>query len=255
MTGLKVSNLAVSLGGRLTVDGVSFGLDRGALLGVVGPNGAGKSTLLKALAAVTPYTGSVQWDEQELNAIPATVLARRRAYLPQGGNVHWPLAARAVVALGRFPFGDAATTAGQAAVAAAMQSAGVTHLAERPIQELSGGERARVLLARGLASDASLIIADEPAAQLDPRHAWQALSVLRAAADNGAMVIVALHDLTAAARLCDRVLMMDEGRVRAFGPPTEVVTQERLSAVFGIDAHIGHRDGAPYVVPLQAARA
>jgi iron complex transport system ATP-binding protein len=253
MTSLGIQGLSVSLNHAPVLRGVSCTMAGGEVVGVVGPNGAGKSTLLRAIAGLLPYLGTISLEGQEVRAISAVALSKRRAYLPQGGDVHWPLTATAVVALGRFPYGDAETIGGRAAIARAMTAADVAQFADRPYPSLSGGERARVLLARAMASEARILIADEPAAQLDPRHAWEALSVLRQAAAAGALVVVALHDLTAASRMCDKVLAMSAGEARAFGPPGEVLTPALLQAVFGVDAHIGHKDGAPYIVPLRAS--
>lgn len=253
MTRLDISGLSVALDRATVVRGVSCTMSGGEVVGVVGPNGAGKSTLLRAIAGLLPYAGSVALDGRQLRDIGPAALAKRRAYLPQGGDVHWPLTAAAVTALGRFPFGDAASENGRAAIARAMQAADIVPFADRPYPSLSGGERARVLLARALAAEAMVLIADEPAAQLDPRHAWEALSVLRAAAAGGALVVLALHDLTAASRMCDKVMAMSGGELRAFGTPAEVLTAATLQQVFGVDAHIGHKDGAPYVVPLRAS--
>lgn len=253
MTRVILSDLLVSLGGQPVLKSVSGEMAGGEVVGVVGPNGAGKSTLLKALAGLLPYQGTLTFDGLNVRDIPMEVLAKRRAYLPQGGDVYWPLTALAVTALGRFPFGDAETVTGRAAIDRAMRAADIAQFAARTYPSLSGGERARTLLARALAAEASVLIADEPAAQLDPRHAWEALTVLRAAAANGALVVVALHDLTAASRMCDKVVAMANGRIQTMGRPEEVLTPSLLHTVFGVDAHIGHKDGAPYVVPLRAS--
>jgi iron complex transport system ATP-binding protein len=254
MTALVANRLEVSLGGRTVLHDLNVSLKAGELTGVVGPNGAGKSTLLRALAGLVPYRGSIRLGGQELRDVAPDSLARTRAYLPQGGSVHWPLTVRAVAALGRFPFGDAQTQTGAAAVDRAMTAAGVAQFADRPIDQLSGGERARALLARALSAETQVLIADEPAAQLDPRHAWEALDVLRAKAEKGALAVVALHDLTAAARLCDKVLVMQDGQAAAFGAPGETLTPQILQCVFGVDAHIGLLDGSPVVVPLRARK-
>lgn len=253
MKRLEAAALSVTLDRSPVLRGLYCAFAAGEVVGIIGPNGAGKSTLLRAMAGLLPYTGSVQVDNREVRDIAPADLAKQRAFLPQGGDVHWPLTAKAVTALGRFPFGDADTQTGRAAINRAMKAADIERFADRQYPTLSGGERARVLLARALAAETPMLIADEPAAQLDPRHAWEALNVLRTAAARGALVVVALHDLTAASRMCDKVLAMSGGEVRAFGSPTDVLTPELLQSVFGVDAHIGQRDGAPFIVPLRAS--
>jgi iron complex transport system ATP-binding protein len=253
MTRLDVANLGVDLEGAAVLRAIGCSFQSGELIGVIGPNGAGKSSLLRAIAGLLPYRGSLALNGREVRAVKPAELSKLRAYLPQGGEVYWPLTANAVVSLGRFPFGDAETETGRAAIGRAMLAADVAQFADRPYPSLSGGERARVLLARALAAETKILIADEPAAQLDPKHAWEALGVLRQAAQNGALAIVALHDLTAASRMCDKVLALAGGEVQAFGTPAAILTPDLLQRVFGVDAHIGQKDGAPYVVPLRAS--
>jgi iron complex transport system ATP-binding protein len=253
MTVLNASHLSVRIGRSEVVTGVSVAATAGEVIGVLGPNGAGKSTLLRALAGLVPYQGSAKVFGQEVSSLALDKLARARAYLPQGGAIHWPLNVRALVALGRHAQGDAEGPAGRGAIERALDDAGVATFADRNVLDLSGGERARALMARALAAEAPVLIADEPAAQLDPRHHWRCMQVLRAAAkDRAALVIVALHDLSVAARTCDRVWVLHEGRLAADGPPADCLTQDLLAGVFGVDAHIGAADGAAYIVPLRA---
>ena len=169
---LAARDIHVTLQGRAVLRGVSLTARGGEVVGVIGPNGAGKSTLLRALAGLVPLrSGAVTLDTRDLASWPRPELARRLAYLPQDRVVHWPLSARAVVALGRLPHAGTATAAHDAAeIAAAMQAMDVAGLADRPVTELSGGERARVLVARALAQGGGTIIADEPTAGLDPAH-------------------------------------------------------------------------------------
>jgi iron complex transport system ATP-binding protein len=253
MNQIKAMALSVDLGRTRIVDNVDLEIAGGSVIGVIGPNGAGKSTLLRALAGLIPCHGDVSLNGVPITRLSLSALARMRAYLGQDSDIHWPLTVRATVGLGRYPHHDALATSGVEAVNRALHAANVAHFADRPVTELSGGERARVMLARVLATEAGIIIADEPAAQLDPRHHWQALTVLKGAAANGAVVVMALHDLTAAARMCDRVLVMHGGKMQAFGSPSDVLTPDLLERVFGVDALIGSVDGAPYVVPLRAS--
>ncbi|MBU3078693.1 ABC transporter ATP-binding protein [Sphingomonas quercus] len=254
MVTLACEGLAVTLGGRIVLDAASAAFAPGGLVGVVGPNGAGKSTLVRALAGLLPVArGRATLDGRDVAAIPRAEMARRIAYLPQGQTLHWPLSVARLVALGRLPHlapfqrigaGDAA------AIDRAMALTEVTDLRDRVATELSGGERARVLLARALAVEAPVLIVDEPLAALDPGHQLDMMALLRARAGEGALVIAVLHDLGLAARQCDRLLLLHAGRVVADGAPADVLTAERLAAIFGIRAWTGMVEGQPILVPL-----
>ena len=253
MTVLAATHIAVTLGGRRVVDGVSFGLEPGALVGLLGPNAAGKSTLMRALAGLVPLsTGAVLLDGKPLPQWAHAARARRIAYLEQGARCAWPIAAARLVALGRLPHlgpwqRPAADDA--RAIEAALADCDATHLADRPATELSGGEEARVLLARALAGDPAVILADEPVAQLDPAHQLQVMETLQRRAGAGAAVLAVLHDLTLAAQFCARLVVLDRGRIVADGAPREVLSHALLREVYGVRAAIGERDGAIYIVP------
>ena len=234
---LAIEDLRVALGGREVVRGVSAQLEGGALIGVLGPNGAGKSTLVRALLGLTPYDGRVTIDGASVADLPRAEVARRMAYLPQGQALHWPLSVERLVALGRLPhLGPLSRLQGpdRAAVAQAMALAEVEPLASRIATELSGGERARVLLARALAVEAPVLVADEPLASLDPEHQLHGMELLQAQARGGVLVLAVLHDLALAARFCDRLLVLHEGRLVADGPPAAVLTPELLATVYRV---------------------
>ena len=237
MVMLAIEDLRVALGGREVVRGVSAQLEGGALIGVLGPNGAGKSTLVRALLGLTPYDGRVTIDGASVADLPRAEVARRMAYLPQGQALHWPLSVERLVALGRLPhLGPLSRLQGpdRAAVAQAMALAEVEPLASRIATELSGGERARVLLARALAVEAPVLVADEPLASLDPEHQLHGMELLQAQARGGVLVLAVLHDLALAARFCDRLLVLHEGRLVADGPPAAVLTPELLATVYRV---------------------
>jgi iron complex transport system ATP-binding protein len=238
---LALDQVSVSLGGRTVLSGVDAAFAPGTLTAVVGPNGAGKSTLVRAILALVPIGGRVQLDGTDVAAMPRADLARRIAYVPQGQTLHWPLSVERLVGLGRLPHLAPMSRIGatdMAAIERAMTRADVLHLRQRIATELSGGERARALFARALAVEAPALIVDEPLASLDPGHRIDVMTLLRAQADAGDTVIAVLHDLTLAARYCDRLLLIDAGRVVADGAPATVLSADRLRSVYGINARV-----------------
>jgi iron complex transport system ATP-binding protein len=251
---LKAETIDVRLGGRSVLEGASVVLEAGRITGIVGPNGAGKSTLIKALARLLALAaGRVTLDGRDLRQLAPRETGRAIAYLPQERLVHWPLAVGAVVALGRLPHGGSARAPAEsdrACIMKAMDAMDVTHLADRTVGTLSGGELARVLVARALAQEARIILADEPTAGLDPGHALALFGALRRLAAEGRTIAVALHDLSLAARFCHHVVVLEAGRVAAAGPTGSVLTAERLTAVFGARMAIGEIAGCPVIVPV-----
>jgi iron complex transport system ATP-binding protein len=236
---LAAHDVTVMLARRCIVERVSFAVFPRELAVLVGPNGAGKTTLLRALAGLTDAEGDIRLEGMPLRDLGLRQRARAIAYLPQGHVFHWPLTAGAIVSLGRYPHADpyARTTAADAAaVARALAEADATHLADRIVTTLSGGERARIALARALATDAPVLLADEPTASLDPRHQLMVMAQLRRTARAGGAVLAVTHDLALAARFADRVLVMDRGRMVADAPPTEALAPARLAGVFAIEA-------------------
>jgi iron complex transport system ATP-binding protein len=252
MGGLVVDQISVRYGERIAVQPTSLELEAGCLAALVGPNGAGKSSLLKALAGIAPRTGRVAWQSQALEPLTARARARTVAYLPQSRAAHWPMNARDLIALGRLPhraLGQGETDSDRDAVDWAMQQTEVTALAARGVDELSGGERARVLLARALAVRAPVMLVDEPIASLDPYHQLQILSALKEYAARGALVVAVLHDLQLAARFCTRVVLMCDGTVVGDGVPERVLNADALRRYYRVEAHIAAHDGQPVILP------
>jgi iron complex transport system ATP-binding protein len=250
---LTAQDLGVTLGGRDVLNGVSLALPPGHLVALVGPNGAGKTTLLRALAGLLPARGAIHIGDDAVSSLPLRERARRFAYLPQGHLVHWPLPARDIVALGRYPHGatdPARLTAKDAgAVQRAMQAADVVDLGARRVTELSGGERSRVALARLFAVEAPVMLADEPTSSLDPRHQIDVMKTLRTAADRGTLVIVVTHDLGLAARFADLVLVLSDGRLVSQGAPAAALSEQILADVFRISAYRAEHQRETVIVP------
>jgi iron complex transport system ATP-binding protein len=256
MTGtalLTAQAVSVTLGGRAVLNDISLSLSSGHLVALVGPNGAGKTTLLRALAGLLPSQGEIHVGGDALSSLPLRERARRFAYLPQGYVVHWPLPARDIVALGRYPHGatDPArlTPKDAEAVTRAMQATDVVEFSERRVTELSGGERSRVALARVLAVEAPVMLADEPTASLDPRYQIDVMTNLRNAADGGMLVIVVTHDLGLAARFADTVLVLSEGRLVSTGVPAEALSEKVMNDIFRISAYRAEHQREAVIVP------
>lgn len=254
MSGLQATGISVALGGRPVLDGVTARLTPGELVGLIGPNGAGKTTLLGVLAGLTrPDRGEATLDGELLAALPGPERARRLAYLDQNAHSHWPLRAERVVTLGRLPHADAwrgPAPEDAAAVERALARCQVMHLRDRIATTLSGGERARVMLARALAVEPDYLLADEPAAGLDPYHQLQVMELLAGLAAAGMGVLVVLHDLTLALRFCTRLCLLAEGAgIVADAAPADLIETGLLERVYGIELHHGARDGQPFALP------
>jgi iron complex transport system ATP-binding protein len=250
---LRGSGITVRVGGgRAILDDASIDIRAGEIHALVGPNGAGKSTLFGVLAGdVTAQIGAVTLDETPIAAIRPQALARARAVLLQENAVSFPFTAEQVVRMGRAPW--ARTESAEQdddRVATAMEATEVAPLASRPVTSLSGGERARVALARVLAQSTGILLLDEPTAALDLKHHEDVMRLIRAQADAGVAVAIVLHDLNAALAHADRVTLLADGRVAASGTADEVLTADRIEAVYGqpVDVFPHPLTGVPLVV-------
>lgn len=251
---MKARNLTYAHGERPALSDVTADFAPGKMSVILGPNGAGKSTMLGCLAGLLrPDSGSATIGQALVHAMPAKVRARQIGFLPQSAETHWAVSAEALVALGRHPYrrGWGISPADRVAIDAAMQATNTSEFAARPVTELSGGERARVLMARVLAGEPDWILADEPLANLDPGYQIDMLTLLRAQADKGTGVIAVLHDLHHAARFADHILLLHRGRIFAQGLSTEVLTAKNLAAVYGIDADVMTSEEGGYQLSIK----
>lgn len=254
MSVLAAEGITLALGGRRVLDNISVSIASGRVTALLGPNGAGKSSLLACLAALRrPAEGRATLDGTDVGAVPATERARRIGFLPQAADVHWNIDVATLVGLGRLPWRGrwGETDADRAAVAAALAATGMTGFARRGVEHLSGGERARALLARVLAGQPDWLLADEPLASLDPAHQLDIGAQLRAVAAAGRGVVLVVHDLNLAARLADDVVLLREGRVVAAGGSSAVLTAPLIRETYGIAVETGvTASGQRFVVPV-----
>ena len=253
MTQLSIEHVSVTFGAKPILRDITASLGGGGLIGLIGPNGAGKSTLIRTIVRLVDAEGGrIAIDGTDISAMARRDLARKVAYLPQSHDVHWPLDSFQLVALGRLPhltrFSEL-SPGDDEAVRAALRTTDATAFADRLVPTLSGGERARVLLARALAIGAPILLVDEPVTSLDPFHQLQIMELLRDIAHEGRLVVAVLHDLPLAARFCTRLLLLDGGKLIADGAPDTVLSQNNLRASYRVDGVYGSEAGEPYVLP------
>lgn len=239
---ISASDLSFSHDEKPALLGVCATFAPGKLSVILGPNGAGKSTLLACLAGLQqPDAGDALLGNSSIADMPAKLRAKAISLLPQSAETHWAINSEALVALGRYPH-SSGVAADLAAIDAAMVATATGAFKGRPVTHLSGGERARVLLARVLAGEPQWILADEPLANLDPGFQIDMLELLCGQAQKGVGVIAVLHDLHHAARYADDIVLLHQGRVAAHGSPASVLSKEILAAVYGIDVDAAEDD-------------
>ncbi len=248
MTLLSLRDLTVQRGECPVVDRVSLEIGTGECVGLIGPNGAGKTTLMRAALGLLPHQG-----QSNLSTLPARDRAKSVAWMPQTRDIAWPVSVEHLVALGRLPhlpLGQKLGDTDQQAVDAALSHMGLDSFRNRRATELSGGEQARVLIARALAQETPLLMADEPIAGLDPAAQIATLAVFAKYAQDGHSVLTSLHDLSLAARYCTRLILMARGGLVADGPPDQVLTEDNLAHVFHLRAKVHQTEDGPIFQPL-----
>lgn len=238
---LEVQGLGYDYEQKEVLDGISFSLRQGEVLGILGPNGCGKTTLLKNLNRnLSPIRGCVLLDGQDLEDMLKRDIAKKIASVPQTNEIRFAFTVREIVEMGRMPFQEAFrgnTSEDEAIVDRAMEQAGVTHMAERHINTMSGGERQRAIIARALAQTPEILLMDEPTLHLDINMQFEILDLVhRLSKENGLTVIIVSHDLPMVARYCDRMILIHDRKIFAEGKPADVLTPDNMRVVFHIDA-------------------
>lgn len=248
MSLLSLNALTVRRGECPVVDGVTLSVGPGECVGLIGPNGAGKTSLLRGALGLLPHEGA-----SNLSRMAPAARALQAAFLPQGHDIAWPVSVEVLVSLGRGPHlrNDKADAA---AVTRALARMGLEGYRHRTATQLSGGEQARVLIARCLAQDTPLLLADEPVAGLDPEAQIKTMQVFEGLAREGRAVVASIHDLGLAARHCTRLVMLHQGRLVADGPPREVLTDENLARVFGVRGYHAETEDGPVFLPMGVVR-
>jgi iron complex transport system ATP-binding protein len=254
---LSIAALDVGYGKKSVLKGVDLTVRRGELVGLLGPNGSGKSTLIKTVAGINRHSaGSLTWDDDtDLAELSRRELAQLVAYVPQSISLTFSLDVREAVLLGRTPhFGTRPSHEDWLHVDRAVSLLGLGDLIDRQVSELSGGQAQRVLIARALAQDPTVLLLDEPTSALDIRYQWQTLTLARKVArDSGVATVIAIHDLNQAARFCDRVVFLQDGRVIADGAPVDVYSSELIERVYGVHVEISIYKGFVEVHPVSEA--
>ena len=250
-----LQDVKMSFDGRVVLEGVDLTIQPGELVGLIGPNGAGKSTLLRLIAKlIPPDQGVITLEGKEVQNLNHKSVAQKVALVPQQAQLAFSFPVREVILMGRHPHLSRFQTEGAEDYRITREAMALTdteQFSERPVTELSGGERQRVLLARALAQKPRLLLLDEPTANLDLKYQLRVLSLVRRLTAQGIAALAAIHDLNLAGRFCNRLILLDRGKIRVVGTPWEVLTEAHLEPVYGLHVRVqGDPNlGPPLVVP------
>ena len=252
---ISATGIGVVIDARPILADIAIDIHAGELLALVGPNGAGKSTLLSVLSGdVKPTSGAVEIGGRDIRSLRHLELARLRSVLTQENQVSFPFTVAEVVEMGRSPWTRGGSREeDERAISDAIEATDVSHLVTRRYTSLSGGEKARVSLARVLAQSTPVVFLDEPTAALDLRHQEDVMSTAAKLARAGRAVVVVVHDLSLAAAYADRVALVADGRLESVGTPAEVFTAERVQRVYGLPVEVVTQNGRPVILPIRGA--
>ncbi|WP_400207074.1 ABC transporter ATP-binding protein [Candidatus Methanomassiliicoccus intestinalis] len=248
---LKIYNLEFSYSSTPVLKDICLNADKAEFISILGPNGVGKSTLIHCINKIlTPTAGAVLIDEENVKDLPLKNLAKKIGYVPYAANDTFPLTVVDTVLMGRHPHSNwKSTDKDLEIVYDTLKLMGIEHLAMRPFDELSAGQHQKVMLARGLVQEPRILLLDEPTSNLDIRHQMEVTRILRdLSIDKDMIVIMISHDLNIAAKYSDKLIMMYEGSICAVGSPEEVITEERLKIVYGVDSKVIYDDGRPHII-------
>ena len=253
---LSVKDVHFSYDRIPALEDVTLGVEEGEVMSIVGPNGSGKSTLLKCINKILkPKRGAILVKNRDVSKVGLRELARLLGYVPQSANYAFPSTVFDTVLLGRRPYVNWGVGARDKEIVSQMLVLmGLESMALRQFNELSGGERQKVLIARALAQEPEILLLDEPTSNLDLRHQLEVLSLIYTAVkEKNISAVMAIHDLNLASRFSDRIIFLKEGKVYAIGEPCEVLTAENIRAVYGVETIINKDSGRPHIIPLGVA--
>lgn len=250
---VEIRNLSYSYEARRVFDGISFDLEEGEVVGVVGPNGCGKTTLIKCIDRILVPEGQVVLQGKDISGYTSDDLARIIGYVPQALSIGMAMNVLEVVLMGRRPHVRwGVSDKDLSLVTSTLQKLGIGHLAFRKLTQVSGGERQKVMIARALVQEPVLLLLDEPTSALDLLHQLEVMELIRSVArENNISAFLAIHDLNLAARYCDRIIVMHQGRIMGYGRPDTLLTPDLIRDVYGVHAIVGTRDGIPYIIAVE----